>query len=99
MPSEFRRNGSSFQKTGQVNIPTTAGGTLLLAQLSSGNRSDVTFLNMDDANTVYIGNNGLTANNGFPIAPGAAITRSFNSSVYALSVGGTVRVAYITSED
>ena len=96
---EKRRLGSSFQLTGQVLIPTDAGGTLLLAKSSTRSRSDTTILNTDATNTVYIGNMGLDNTNGYPLAPGTSITRRFNGDIYAIAVGGSVNVAYITCED
>jgi hypothetical protein len=86
----------------QVSIPTTAGGTLIWqpsVQTPNTSKMGITILNTDATNTVYVGNQGVTASTGFPLKAGAAVTFRTQGPVYGLGVGGTVVVAYVADDN
>jgi hypothetical protein len=71
-----------------VSVPTTAGGTLLLA--ASAHRSNVVIRNYG-ASTGYIGAQGLTSSTGFPLDAGESVTiQESGGSLYAIAGAGTL---------
>lgn len=82
--------------TGQV-TPTTTAATLLAAR---DTRKTVTFLNLG-TQTVYVGPATVTTANGFPIAPGAALTMPVQALIQCIIATGTASsfVAYVEYYD
>lgn len=85
--------GATTFATNQVSIPTTAGGTEVVAARDT--RKSVLIINMG-TQTVYI---GTTTTGGFPLAPGQAIRIDTVAQVKAISGSGTQTVAYLETYD
>lgn len=82
---------------GNVDIPTTAGGTLLLA--ANANRR-VAWLFNDGSARVYVGPTGLTSTaNSYPLEPKSQIPWEADDAIYALSSSGTQKVYYMETYD
>lgn len=86
---------SSVISTGQVNVPTTAGGTVIKAANTS--RKRITLKVPETATeAVFIGNTGLTASNGHRLGPGDAIVLNTTAAIYGITATGTVNgVSYL----
>lgn len=93
--------GSQVSSNNQVAMVNNIA-TLILAKRTSGDRSEVTLINMDASATIYIGSdNTVSASNGFPLAPGSpaggSITRPTSKDIWGFAAG-TPKVAYITDD-
>lgn len=78
----------------QVSIPTTAGGTLLIA--TNASRKSLMIQNIGSY-AMFCGNTGLSATTGFKVDIGASFfddTAVFNGAVYCIGSGGTTTAAY-----
>lgn len=75
--------GSSTFNTGQFGVPA---GSPVQILLQNSLRTAVTILNMDAANTCYVGpNSSLNADSGFPIGPGNSLTVSLSAAIWAVA--------------
>jgi len=90
--------GAANIATSQANIPTTAGGTLIVAARSGApgvGRTRVNIVN-GGSQTIYYGPTGLTSATGIPLAAGASSGWiDFSGALYGLSSSGTQTV-YVT---
>lgn len=84
--------GAASLATSQASIPTTAGGTQIVAArtgASGTGRVAVTICNTG-ATAVYVGNSGLTATNGTYVGPnGACLTLNTTAAVFGITASGT----------
>lgn len=78
--------------TGQVDIPTTAGGTLVAAARSGRRYIEIQNLG---PNPIALGNTGLTFGDGKVLWPDETIKIETAAAVYAIASGGTSPVSYV----
>ncbi len=90
-PSNPILTGSSIA-TGQVNVLTTAGGTLIVAARIG--RKSLNIENTDGTNYIAVGNTGLTLANGHIIRAGIASPFNTQGAVYGIASTATVAVSY-----
>lgn len=83
--------GLALQSTNQVSISTVA--TQIIA--ANASRAGVVITNPGTLLTVYIGNVGVTAANGFPLAPGSSITLPVIGAVYGITSSSIQTVGYL----
>ena len=85
---------TTTQTTGQVSIPVTAGGTLLIA--SNTSRKSLLIQNIGSF-AMFCGNTGLSATTGYQVVVGASFlddTAVFTGAVYCIGSGGTTTAVY-----
>ena len=83
--------GLALHSTNQVSI--SASATQIIG--ANAARAGVVITNPGTILTVYIGNAGVTAANGFPLAPGNSITLPVVGAVYGITSSSIQTVGYL----
>lgn len=78
--------------SGQVAIPTTSGGTLLIA--ANNRRDRITISNPGSGHTLYLGQTGLSSSTGYPLLSGAILVLHTTAAIYALADTAQITVSY-----
>lgn len=90
-----RKLGSLSLNITQVTIPTTAGGTTLIA--ARNGRSRVIVKNHDTTNAIYLGGaaDTVTATSGLTILAGESVALETQAGLKALSASGSIIVGVV----
>ncbi|MBB4857019.1 hypothetical protein HNO88_000316 [Novosphingobium chloroacetimidivorans] len=94
-PMIERAIGSDALVTGQNPSSANSGAALQVVPARAGRRS-VTITNITGTQVLYVGNAGVTAANGFPLAAvaGASVSLPFTGPVFALSAGAAQTIGF-----
>jgi formyltetrahydrofolate synthetase len=88
--------GATAIDAGRVTV-TSAGGEAIAAR---GSRKRVTMLALPtNTQDIDVGESGITAGAGFPLAPGASLTLHTTAAVHADTASGNQVLAYIEEYD